>query len=227
MKFDNSNSLINFEDLDNFFNICFNKVLNFKNVENNLEFIKNFNSFEQFSTFINLLSNLPTVKQIDELTKSNENLYFFEFLKSIGYFNLLDKEQKYHLFVSACSYDSVDIAMLIFSCEIDLDGVKEFMQNYLAEIGTNTEYVIFRKLWEKKIFNYKLDEIEEFFFQILKTSNLEFIEWFLSLDIIDLSNAKIKNKIGFEILENASTYDDFQVNKLICSYYTNLDSKKG
>ena len=66
------------------------------------------------------MKSIPTISQIMKLTHHNSNLNVFEFLKSQGYFNLLDLEQKYYLFVEACEYDSIDIAMLIFSTSINI-----------------------------------------------------------------------------------------------------------
>lgn len=218
--------LIDAED----FNLLFylNNIFNLKEEKKISDFkkfiniLKNFDSYDEFYEFVNIIKSIPTIEQVDELTKLNQNLYFFEFLKSFGYFDLLDKEQKYHLFTSACSYDSIDIAMLIFDCGIDLEGVKEFMINYLIQVGGNSEYVIFRKLWEKNIFEFNPNEIEEIFLSILKSSNLEFVQWFYSLNLINLMDSKIKNKIGYDVLEKASTNEDFQVAKFICSYYSNL-----
>ena len=80
--------------------------------------------------------------------------------------------------------------------------------------------MIFRKIWEKKLINFNLEEIEEIFFLILKTSNLEFVEWFCSLNLININDDKIKEKIGSDILANAVDYQDFMVSKFICSLYT-------
>lgn len=195
---------------------------NFKNLddlEKLINLIKQFESYDKFCEFMQIIKSIPTVKQITELTHTNTNLFFFEFLKSQGYFNLLDIEQKYYLFVEACEYDSIDIAMLIFSTSIDLEGVKNFMQNYLVQVATNIEYMIFRKIWEKNIIQFNQEEIEEMFFYILGSSNLEFIEWFCSLNLIDLNDSRIKEKIGWDILDKASSDNDYKIAIFICSQY--------
>lgn len=201
------------------------KIWNYKNFQNPddleklINLIKQFESYDNFIQFINVMKFIPTIKQITELTHTNTNLFLFEFLKSCGYFNLLDDEQKYHLFVEACSHDSIDIAMLIFSTLIDLKGVREFMINYLAQVANITEYTIFRKIWEKNVIKFNHEEIEEIFFHILKSSNLEFIEWFCSLNLIDLKSDRIKEKIGWEVLDKASNNDDYRTAIFICSQY--------
>ena len=57
------------------------------------------------------------------------------------------------------------------------------------------------------------------FFNILKSSNLEFIEWFCSLNLIELNDTRIKEKIGWEILDKASNNDDYKKAIFICSQY--------
>jgi len=193
----------------------FNEIQNFFNLSN----FQNIKDLEKFIEFMQIMKSIPTIKQITELTHINTNLFFFEFLKSSGYFNLFDPIQKYHLFVEACSYNSIDIAMLIFSTSIDLEGVKEFMQNYLAQVATSTEYMIFRKIWEKNIIQFNQEEIEEMFFHILGSSNIEFIEWFCSLNLIDLENTIIKEKISWNILSKVSNNDDYKTAIFICYQY--------
>lgn len=200
----------------------FDKFTNRNDLKKFFNIISQFDSYESFYKFMITLKSIPTVNQIDEWTKSNSNLFFFEFLQSQGYFKLLDPIQKYQLFVTACSYDSIDIAMLILNNDIDLEGVKKLMLNYLIQVGYNTEYIIFRQIWEKNIIHFNLEEIETIFFNILKTSNLEFVEWFYSLNLINFKNLRIKEKIGYEILENAENASDFAVAKFICSKYLDI-----
>lgn len=188
-------------------------------LEKFFDIIKQFDSYEKFLQFMEAMKSIPTISQIMKLTHHNSNLNVFEFLKSQGYFNLLDLEQKYYLFVEACEYDSIDIAMLIFSTSIDLEGVKNFMQNYLAQVATNIEYMIFRKIWEKNIIIFNQEEIEEIFFYILGSSNIEFIEWFYSLNLINFKDQRIREKIGWEILDKASSNDDYKTAIFICSQY--------
>ena len=57
------------------------------------------------------------------------------------------------------------------------------------------------------------------FFNILKSSNLEFIEWFCSLNLIDLNDTKIKEKIGCDILDKTTNNDDYIKAIFICSQY--------
>jgi hypothetical protein len=212
---------MNFENLNSLGN--FNNFTSIDDLQKFLNVVSQFESYESFFEFMKILKSIPTIEQIDELVKSNTNLCFFEFLKTNGYFKLLDPIQKYHLFVTACSYNSIDIAMLILNCpDIDLEGVKELMLNYLVKVGTNVEYIIFRKIWEKNIIHFNQEKIEEIFFSIFKTLNLKFIEWFCSLNQIDLKNQRIKNKISNEILSNAVSKSDFEICKFICSIYLDL-----
>lgn len=197
----------------------FTDLRNLNQLETFFNLLKNFDSFEDFVKFMMIMKNIPTLQQIDNLTKSNKNLKIFESLQSQGYFKLLSPIQKYHLFVSACSHNSIDIAMLIFNNDVDLEGVKELMLNYFIQICSNTEYIIFRKIWEKNIINFNTEEIEEIFFSILKCSNLEFVEWFCSLNLININDNRIQNKIASDVLANANNYDDYIIAKFICSLY--------
>lgn len=199
---------------------------NFKTHDEINNIINKFDSIDKFYEFMEIMKTIPVVKDVDELAKSNSNLSLFESLQSQGYFVLLNPIQKYHLFATACAYDSIDIAILIFNNEVDLEGIKGLMINYFAEVGTNTEYIMFRKIWEKNIINFNLDEKEKIFFSILKSSNLEFIEWFCSLNQINLNNYQIKNKIGTDVLANASNLQDFEVCKFICSKYKSINQDK-
>lgn len=215
----NLTNLLNLSDFSDFSDLY--KQTNSAEFQTYNYLLNSFDSYESFCKFMNVIKSIPTIEQIDNLTKSNDNLKMFEIMESYGYFKLLNPIQKYHLFVSACSYDSIDIAMLIFNNDIDLEGVKEFMIKYLVQVGTNTEYMIFRKIWEKKIINFNLEEINEIFFSILKSSNLEFVEWFCSLNLININDDEIKKKIASDILANACDYQDFIVSKFICSLYIN------
>ena len=197
----------------------FTDLRNLNQLETFFNLLKNFDSFEDFVKFMMIMKNIPTLQQIDNLTKSNKNLKIFESLQSQGYFKLLSPIQKYHLFVSACSHNSIDIAMLIFNNNVDLEGVKELMLNYFIQICSNTEYIIFRKIWEKNIISFNTEEIEEIFFSILKCSNLEFVEWFCSLNLININDNRIQNKIASDVLANANNYDDYMIAKFICSLY--------
>ena len=172
-----------------------------------------------FFEFLEIMKNIPSPNDIDILCKSNENFYYLDNLTSQGYFKLLTPIQKYHLFTTACAYESVDIAMLLYKNNIDIEAVKEFMLNFMAEVGENSEYVMFRWLWEKKEINFSKEDNIECFIKILKSGNLEFIEWFFSLNIIDLFDQTIKKKIFNEILECANSYDDYMIGKVICEEY--------
>lgn len=226
--FNGFNGFEDFNELNEFYESnLLNAWDNFTSVDELNKFIqiiKQFDTYEKFYEFMNVMKFIPTIVQINQMVNSNDNLFYFEFLKSIGYFNLLEHEQKYHLFVEACVHDSVDIAMLIFSTGIDLVGVKELMLNYLAPVGSSTEYVIFRKIWEKNIIDFNNDEIEDIFLSILKSSNVEFAQWFYSINLMDsinLNNINLKNKIGWEILNNASEKEDYDMCVYICSIYLN------
>lgn len=192
--------------------------------KNFLHLINHFKSYEDYERFMILMKSIPTIEQVESLTHSNINLFFFELLETLGYFNLLDQTQKYHLFVEACSHDSVDIALLILSNDIDLIGVKELMLNYLSDVGTNTEYVIFRKIWEKNIIKFNQEEIKSMFISILKSLNIEFIEWYNSLNLVNLEDDDIKKYIGWNILEKSIDIEDLQIAHFICSLY--LKNKK-
>ena len=93
------------------------------------------------------------------------------------------------------------------------------MINFLAKIGEESEYIIFKWIWEKKEINFSLVELNECFINILKSYNIMFIEWFYSLNIIDLNDDYIKNKIVNEILENANNYKDYIISIYICSLH--------
>ena len=45
--------------------------------------------------------------------------------------------------------------------DIDMEGVKELMLNYMAEVGSDSEYIIFRWIWEKNEINFTKDEIDD------------------------------------------------------------------
>jgi hypothetical protein len=180
----------------------------------------NFFEFFDFFEFIEIMKNIPKPHQIDELCKCNFNFIYLDNLASQGYFKLLTPIQKYHLFSTACAYESVDIAMLLYKNDIDLEGVKGLMMNFLAEVGSNPEYVIFRWIWEKNQINFISDEIDECLIKILKSGNLEFIEWFcLQPNIINWDNNNLKTRIINEVLEFADTKEDYIVAKYICEQY--------
>ena len=176
--------------------------------------------FFDFFEFIEIMKDIPKPYQIDELCKSNLNFIYLDNLASKGYFKLLTPIQKYHLFSTACAYESVDIAMLLYKNDIDLEGVKGLMMNFLAEVGSNAEYVIFRWIWEKNQINFISDEIDECLIKILKSGNLEFIEWFcLQPNIFNWDNYNLKTRIINEVLEFADTKEDYIVAKYICKQY--------
>jgi hypothetical protein len=176
--------------------------------------------FFDFFEFIKIMNNIPKSDQIDELCKANENFVYLDNLASQGYFKLLTPIQKYHLFATACAYDSIDIAMLLYKNDIDMEGVKELMLNFMAEVGSNSEYVIFRWIWEKNQIDFSKDEIDNCFIKILKSGNLEFVEWFCSLScLIDWNDKEIKTRIGSEVLEFTDSVEDYLVAKFICEKY--------
>jgi hypothetical protein len=149
--------------------------------------------------FLEIMSTIPKPDFVDNLCKFNENLIYIEKLATIGYFKLLSPIQIYHLFTTACGYESIDIAILLYSNGIDKDAVKEFMINFLAEVSEPNEYVLFRWIWEKNDINFTKEEIEECFIKILKKNNLEFADWFFSLNLINIKDNNIKNKLANEI----------------------------
>jgi hypothetical protein len=176
--------------------------------------------FFDFFEFIKIMNNIPKPDQIDELCKANENFVYLDNLASQGYFKLLTPIQKYHLFTTACAYDSIDIAMLLYKNNIDMEGVKELMLNFMAEVGSNSEYVIFRWIWEKNQIDFSKDEIYSCFIKILKSGNLEFVEWFCSLScLIDWNDIEIKARIGDEVLEFTDSKEDYLEAKFICEKY--------
>lgn len=173
-----------------------------------------------FFEFIELMKNIPVPDQIDELCKSNTNFIYLDKLASYGYFKLLTPIQKYHLFATACAYESVDIAMLLYKNDIDMEGVKELMLNFMSEVGSNSEYVIFRWIWEKKQVNLSQDEINDCLINIFKSGNMEFAEWFCSQsNLIDWNNNNLKQRIINEVLECLKSKDDYMVAKFICEQY--------
>ena len=176
--------------------------------------------FFEFIEFIEIMKNIPKPDDIDELCKSNINYYYLDNLASQGYFKLLCPIQKYHLFSTACAYESVDIAMLLFKNNLDMEGVKGLMLNFMAEVGSNCEYVIFRCIWEKNQINFTQEEINDCFIKILKSGNLEFVEWFCSQsNIIDWNDKSIRERIVFEVLEYFDCIEDFLIAKYICEKY--------
>ena len=177
-----------------------------------------------FFEFIELMKNIPKPTDIDELCKSNFNYLLIEKLASWEYFKLLSPIQKYHLFTTACAHNSIDIAILIYKQDIDLEGVKELMLNYLVEVAGNTEYVIFRWLWEQKQIIFTTEELEYCFIQILNSTNLEFAEWFWSLNLININTIEFRNKIGFEILNNVDSREDYGIAAWICTKYSELQA---
>jgi hypothetical protein len=141
-------------------------------------------------------------------------------LASIGYFKLLTPIQKYHLFATACAYKSIDIAMLLYKNDSDMEGVKGLMLNFMVEIGSDFEYVIFRWIWEKNNIDFTKDELDNCFIKILKSENLEFIEWFCSLpNIIDWNDNYLKSRIVNEVLEFANSKEYYIISKYICEQY--------
>ena len=178
-------------------------------------------NFENFFDFIEIIKNLPKPNEVDELCKSNLNFFYLDYLSSLEYFKLLTPIQIYHLFSTACAYESIDIAMLLYKNNIDMIGVKELMINFMAEVGSDSEYVLFRWIWEKNNIVFTNNEINECLIKILKTGNIEFIEWFLSIpDIIKWNNLNLKKQIANEILETASYKKDFIIAKYICKKYS-------
>ena len=131
-----------------------------------------FNEFNKFIKLIEIIKNIPTLEQIDELCKYNTFLSPIENLSSQGYFKLLTPIQKYHLFATACAHESVDIAMLLYKNDIDMKGVKELMLNYMVEVGSDSDYIIFRWIWEKNQINFTKNEITDCLIKILKSGNL-------------------------------------------------------
>ena len=189
------------------------------------EIMKNIPSFYQmeyfdFLEFVEIMKTVPSFYEIDDLCKSNSNFAYLDSLKSQGYFKLLTPIQIYSLFTTACAYESVDIAMLLYSNQIDMEGVKELMLNFMCVEGTNSEYVIFRWIWEKNQINFTSEEINGCLIQILKSGNLEFIEWFCNLpNIITWNDNKLKNQIGTNVLEFLDSNEDYMIGKYICEKY--------
>lgn len=148
-----------------------------------------------FFEFVEIMKTIPKPEEIDILCRTNINLNYLEKLASLGYFKLLSPIQIYHLFTTACGYESIDIAMLLYQNNIDLDAVKEFMINYLSEVAQESEYVLFRWIWEKNEIVFNQEEIEECFIKILKVNNLEFADWYYSQGKINIKNENIKKNI--------------------------------
>ena len=152
------------------------------------------------------------------MTESNNNLKDFEYLESIGYLEMLSPMDRYHLFVSACGYDSADIAMCIYRIGVEQDALKEFMINYLSEIGGSTEFLVFRWIWNKNQIKFNTEELNQIGINILNSGNIDFVEWFYSFELIDLNNVEFKKLVG-EVLSKADKYEDYQIAKHICSLY--------
>lgn len=172
-----------------------------------------------FFEFVEIMKTIPKPEQIDLLCKSNTNLNYLEKLASEGYFKLLSPIQIYHLFTTACGYESIDIAMLLYSNGIDKDCVKEFMINFFAEVAQESEYVLFRWIWEKHNIVFNQEELEECFVKILKANNLEFADWFYSLGKINIQNEQFRQLVSEEVLANAESHIQYQTAKWICEKY--------
>lgn len=172
-----------------------------------------------FFEFIEIMKLIPKPEQIDQLCKSNINFIYLENLSSYGYFKLLSPIQKYHLFSTACAYESIDIAMMLYKNDIDLDALKELMINFMADVGSNSEYVIFRWIWEQNSINFTQDEIIDCLIKIFKSGNIEFAEWFCSQISVDWEDKLLKQKIINEILHQADSSDDYLMAKFICQFY--------
>ncbi len=180
-----------------------------------------------FFDFLEIMENIPKPQDIDELVKSNENFAYLDMLASEGYFKLLSSMQKYHLFTTACAYQSFDIAILLYKNKINSEALRVFMINFLTEQGSSTDYMVFRWICEKKKIIFSQEEIIKCFFNILKSSNVEFVEWFCSSDLvkqIDLLDLDVKQQIGLEILSNAESHSDYQIGKIICEKYKNTNA---
>lgn len=173
-----------------------------------------------FFDFLEIIKNLPKPNQIDELCESDDNFNLLKNLASWGYFKLLSPTQKYELFVTACAHESVDIAMLLYNNDIDMIGVKNLMMNFMAEVGSNSEYVIFRWIWENNSISFNKDEINDCFIKILKSANLDFIKWFGSQSI-DWNDSNLKIRIGNEVLNHVDLNYDYNVAKYVCEQYRN------
>jgi len=177
------------------------------------------NSEISFTQFMEIIKILPTLQKMDEFSKYEFNLELFEYLESIGYFNFFTPIQKYHLFSTSCGYESNSISKLLYRNNIDLDALKEFMINFLAEVGEENEFDIFKWIWEQNDIIFNSDEINECFIKILKSGNFDFSKWFFSLNLIDINSLEIKTKIKNDFLLNASTHQDFKIAHWICTLY--------
>ena len=175
-----------------------------------------------FIEFMNIMKKIPTYTDIDNLCKDDNNYDFICSFAHHRYFTLLSPEQIYNLFTTACSHDAIEISKILFKQNIDLVGVKNLMLNYMSEVGSETEYLLFKWIWETRKIIFTNNEINECFINILKTRNMEFIQWFYSLDLINLTN--IKNDIANKVLENATNTDQFIVASWICWQYQNSNS---
>lgn len=172
-----------------------------------------------FLKFIELMKTIPMPEEIEELCKSNTNFVYLDNLASQGYFKLLTPIQIYNLFTTACAYESIDIAMLLYKNNIDMEGVKELMVGFMTEVGSNSEYVIFRWIWEKKQIKLSQDEINDCLINILKSGNLEFADWFCSLPNVINSNNNIKQRIVNEVLKYSNSKEDYILAKFISEQY--------
>lgn len=188
------------------------------------ELSKIFDSYEEFYNFLRIMITIPTIKQINKLSESDINIYLFEFLESKSYFKILSFQQKFNLFKEACSNKSIDIAILIFANLVNfkeieqINQIKDYIINNLLNSKDYLKFIIFKKIWDTDIILFNQEENEKIFLLILKSSNIEFIKWFISLNIINFKEERIKQLIGWEVLENI---DDFNVAIFICSLYIN------
>ena len=159
--------------------------------------------------------------KIDELTKDDNNYTIFFMLNASGYLNFFTDDEKYFLFVSSCLHNSINIMKILLTTNFSKDGLKNFMVVYLSELN---EFNIFKWIYENYDLKFSEDQIDHLFFNIIKTNNYDFLEWFLNKKIINLNRNNFYDG-GFICLKDKiyDILDKFNINsnikKLIYKLY--------
>ena len=146
----------------------------------------------------------PTYRELDEIVRFDSCVCIVEKLVELKYFDSFTQDQIYELFSTACGYNCVDIVKVLYFLNLDYKTLNPLMINFMAEVG---EYNLFRWIYEQDNIIFTENEIIDCFYNIIKSGNLEFLEWFYKLQESNLDKNIInkieefiyKNKINLEI----------------------------
>ena len=146
------------------------------------ELIKKFNDNELNNNKLPI--GLPTYRELNELVKFDSNVCYIDELIKMNYFDSFTQDEKYEIFSSACGYSSEDIVKKLYFIGLDYYMLKPLMVNYMAETG---EFNLFKWIYEQDNILFSDYEIDECFFLIVQSGNIEFIKWFYKLGLINLN----------------------------------------